>query len=60
MSVRDIIETIATSPIWDKMSLSERIEAAVSIIKNLRSYNIIVEEDINIIDLVGEVYGGMR
>jgi hypothetical protein len=60
MSVRDIIETIATSPIWDKMSLSERIEAAVSIIKNLRSYNIIVEEDINIIDLVGEVYGGLR
>lgn len=60
MSVKDIIETIATSPIWDKLSLSEKVEAVRSIINALRGYHITVEEDANIIDLVGEVYGGVK
>lgn len=59
MSIRDIIETLKESTIWGSLSFSERVEGVKHAIAVLRSYNISVEEDISVIDLVGEVYSGV-
>jgi hypothetical protein len=58
MSIKDVIEIISNSPIWGRLSLPEREDAVINIIKNLRSHNVTVEEDVDVADFIGEVYGG--
>jgi hypothetical protein len=58
MLLKHVIETLASSPIWNSLDLPEKVEETRSVLKSLRSHNIAVEEDIDIADFIGEVYGG--
>lgn len=60
MLLKYVIETLASSPLWDSLDPSEKAEETRSIVQALRDRNITVEEDVDVADFIGEVYGGGR
>lgn len=57
-----VIDALRDSPLWDRLSYREKVEAATDIINAIRrhvdSKFINVDTSANIDDLVGEVYKG--
>jgi hypothetical protein len=60
MFLKYVIETLASSPIWNSLELPEKAEETRSVVQSLRDRNIVVEEDVDIAEIIGEVYGGKR
>ncbi len=56
MTAREIIDIVRESALWDYLSISEKKDALVYAVKSIQNVSVDKEEQVDIADIVGEVF----